>query len=193
MTTSKGYQTKEKIIATAARLFLTKGYHATGINELLAKADVPKGSFYFHFASKKELASKVAEYYSNRLEHWIKQTAQGKNWAEFISALVEDMKVVADQGRHLGCPLGVLGVEIAFVEPALATEYARAMDRLVVIFTEVLERSELAPAEAATVARRAFALYQGHLQYYRMTKQVEVFDRILWDLISIYKQHLKPC
>ncbi|MDP3387753.1 MAG: TetR/AcrR family transcriptional regulator [Eubacteriales bacterium] len=42
MDTNKGQQTKEKIIRTAARLFLEKGYNATGINEILAKTEVPK-------------------------------------------------------------------------------------------------------------------------------------------------------
>lgn len=185
MHTVKGQQTKEKIIATAARLFLAKGYHGTGINEILAKADVPKGSFYFHFTGKKELAAKVAEYYSNRLELWFQQTAQGKKWPEFIGELVRDMQEMAQKGRHMGCPLGVLGVEIAFVEPELALDYAREMDRIVGIFAQVLEYSGLPPAMTHNIARRAFAMYQGHLQYYRMTKRVEVFESLLADLCSL--------
>lgn len=189
MDNPKGYQTKEKIIRIAARLFFEKGYHATGINEILAKAEVPKGSFYFHFATKKELAAKVAQYYSSRLEHWFKQTAQGRNWPEFISALVADMRMVADQGRHLGCPLGVLGVEVAFVEPDIANQYAQAMDRITAIFSEVLEGSGVAAAETANMARRAFFLYQGYLQYYRMTRRIEVFDHLLRDVSNIIKEH----
>lgn len=185
MITHKGQQTKERIISTAARMFVTNGYHATGINEILAEAGVPKGSFYFHFSSKKELAVKVAEFYSVRIEHWISKTAQGKTWPDFITALVEDMKVSAGKGRHFGCPLGVLGVEIAFVEPALAKEYAQSMDRIAAIFAEVLTQSGLAPTEAAIMAKPAFFLYQGHLQYYRLTKQIEVFDRMLKDLINL--------
>lgn len=188
METPKGYQTKEKIIRIAARLFFEKGYNATGINEILTKAEIPKGSFYFHFASKKDLAAKVAEYYSCRLEHWFKQTAQGKEWAEFIAALVGDMRKVADQGRHLGCPLGVLGVEIAFVEPDIANQYAQAMDRITAIFSEVLERSGLTAEEAAKMARQAFFIYQGYLQYYRMTRDIEVFNDLLLDVSNIIKQ-----
>lgn len=167
---------------------MTKGYHGTGINEILVEADVPKGSFYFHFTSKKDLARQVAEYYSTRLEIWVARVAEGKTWPEFITALVEEMKVLADDGRYFGCPLGVLGVEIAFVEPSLAQGYAQAMDRITLIFAGVLARAGLSSPEAAIMAKRAFALYQGHLQYYRLTKQVEVFERMVEDLLSILKK-----
>lgn len=182
MNTTKGYQTKEKLIRIAARLFLEKGYHATGINEILAKAEVPKGSFYFHFKTKKELAVKVAEYYANRIEEWFNQTAQGRSWRDFIAALVADMKIVAEKGRHLGCPLGVLGVEIALTEPDISNKYAESMDRITAIFCEVLKVSGLSSSEADNMAKKAFFIYQGYLQYYRMTKKLEVFDLILRDV-----------
>lgn len=169
----------------AARLFFEKGYHGTGINEILAKAAVPKGSFYFHFATKKDLGAKVAEYYSNRLEHWFKETAKGRNWKEFIAALVADMLVVAEEGRHLGCPLGVLGVEIALIEPDIAIQYAEAMDRITKIFSEVLEFSGLTKTEADNTAKKAFFLYQGYLQYYRMTKDLVVFGHLLRDVSGL--------
>ncbi|NLR57353.1 TetR/AcrR family transcriptional regulator [Chitinophaga polysaccharea] len=46
---------KEKILATAARLFYEQGYNATGINQVLEEAGVAKASLYSHFGSKDEL------------------------------------------------------------------------------------------------------------------------------------------
>lgn len=182
----KGGNTKGKLIATAAGLFLEKGYHATGINEILDIAGIPKGSFYFHFNSKKELASFVADYYANRVENWIRQIARDKTWVEFVNELVKGITESASCGKNKGCPLGVLGVEIAFVEPKLAQQYAAAMDKIILLFKEVLERSGVNPAESVSVARRAFALYEGYIQYYRITKQTQVFDYIRQDLLSLY-------
>ncbi|HEX3031840.1 MAG TPA: TetR/AcrR family transcriptional regulator, partial [Bacillota bacterium] len=186
--TTKGAQTKEKIICIAARLFLEKGYNATGINEILEKSRVPKGSFYFHFANKKELASLVAEYYSRRLESWFRQCADGKNWPDFIAALVRDMKSLAETGQHRGCPLGVLGVEIAFVEPEIAGQYARSMDLLMGIFGQVLVNSGFTPETAGHLARKAYFLLQGYLQYYRVTSQAQIFDDLQRDVTNMVKQ-----
>jgi AcrR family transcriptional regulator len=44
-----------RILETASRLFYEQGYHATGVNQIIAEAGVAKASFYHHFHSKEEL------------------------------------------------------------------------------------------------------------------------------------------
>jgi AcrR family transcriptional regulator len=46
---------KEHLIDTALRLFERDGYHATGIDRILAEAGVAKMTLYNHFRSKDEL------------------------------------------------------------------------------------------------------------------------------------------
>ena len=46
---------REKLIETADRLFSTQGYHATGIDQILAEAGVAKMTLYSQFGSKDEL------------------------------------------------------------------------------------------------------------------------------------------
>ncbi|MFG2306801.1 TetR/AcrR family transcriptional regulator [Actinacidiphila glaucinigra] len=45
-------ETRRSILDAARRIVVAKGYAAVGINEVLAAAGVPKGSFYHHFGSK---------------------------------------------------------------------------------------------------------------------------------------------
>jgi TetR/AcrR family transcriptional repressor of nem operon len=55
---------RQKLLDAALSLIRTKGYAATSIDELCAKADVAKGSFFHHFKNKEALAVAAAEYWS---------------------------------------------------------------------------------------------------------------------------------
>ena len=59
--------TRERLIATAIRMFGKTGIRATGIDPLLAEAKVAKMSLYGHFKSKEELIVAVIEEQSDRL------------------------------------------------------------------------------------------------------------------------------
>lgn len=51
-TAPRATDTRRVILDAAQRIMAHKGYAAVGINEVLAEAGVPKGSFYHYFASK---------------------------------------------------------------------------------------------------------------------------------------------
>jgi len=46
---------REELMDAAEQIFLEKGVAATSIDEIVAGADVAKGTFYIHFESKEEL------------------------------------------------------------------------------------------------------------------------------------------
>lgn len=47
--------TRERIIASAARVFARKGYHGASLDEVAADAGLTKGAVYWHFQSKADL------------------------------------------------------------------------------------------------------------------------------------------
>lgn len=52
---------RERILSTAMDLFYRQGYLATGINQIIAEAEVARASFYAHFPSKGDLLLAYAE------------------------------------------------------------------------------------------------------------------------------------
>jgi TetR/AcrR family transcriptional repressor of nem operon len=46
---------RQRIVQGALELFAARGYHNTGIADILKESDVRRGSLYHHFTSKKEL------------------------------------------------------------------------------------------------------------------------------------------
>ncbi|MCD2347828.1 TetR/AcrR family transcriptional regulator [Clostridium guangxiense] len=184
--TTKGEQSRIKLIECAAKLFLQKGYNATGINDILASTDLPKGSFYFHFASKKDLAISVAEYFEKKFLGWAVKTSKDKSWNEFITDLIGEMIKGAENGKHYGCPFAVLGLEIAFSDEDLSECYYNSMKKLIDIFASIFEYSGVPKEEKYALANRAFAIYEGYLVYYRLGKDVDILRTMLKDLIKVY-------
>jgi TetR/AcrR family transcriptional regulator, transcriptional repressor for nem operon len=55
-------QTRQRIVASACRLFTSKGYDATSIGEIMADCGLTTGGFYAHFTNKAELYEEAIEH-----------------------------------------------------------------------------------------------------------------------------------
>lgn len=51
--------TRQKIITAAVDLFSEHGYPATGLGDIIARAEMTKGALYYHFDSKESLAEAI--------------------------------------------------------------------------------------------------------------------------------------
>lgn len=50
---------KKELIKIAYNLFITKGYENTSVDEIVAKAGIAKGTYYYHFESKEQMLEEV--------------------------------------------------------------------------------------------------------------------------------------
>lgn len=115
--------TRERLIGAAARLFQERGYAATGLNEVLAAAEAPKGSLYHHFPDGKEslAAAAAARAGARFLETLEYDAADSANSAEMIVRFAERLASWLEQsGFRLGCPIATLTLEQAAVSERLA-------------------------------------------------------------------------
>jgi AcrR family transcriptional regulator len=55
-TTDRGDATRQRILDVAAAHFMERGFAGTSLNDVIKESGLTKGGFYFHFASKAELA-----------------------------------------------------------------------------------------------------------------------------------------
>jgi AcrR family transcriptional regulator len=60
--------TRRKIIETAIELFDELGYGETGLADVLQRAGVSKGAFYYHFDSKEAVAKAIIDEFDARAE-----------------------------------------------------------------------------------------------------------------------------
>ncbi|MBU3705988.1 MAG: TetR/AcrR family transcriptional regulator [Mycobacterium sp.] len=59
--------TRWRIIDSAVELFAELGYGETGLADVLQRAGVSKGAFYYHFESKEAIAAAIIDEYSRKL------------------------------------------------------------------------------------------------------------------------------
>jgi TetR/AcrR family transcriptional regulator, lmrAB and yxaGH operons repressor len=110
----KGAQTRQHMLDAAMGLFQRQGYHATGLNQVLAEADAPKGSLYFHFpGGKQQLAAEAVTsagtHICDLIEEILKRADGPREAMEEIVDLFGRMLEGSDFQR--GCPVATVALE----------------------------------------------------------------------------------
>jgi TetR/AcrR family transcriptional repressor of nem operon len=144
-------QTKRLILDHGVALFMKKGYHGTGLNDVLTAAKVPKGSFYYYFDSKEDFGVQavghyIAPFIEQLTQHLAAPDRDGLSSIEdYFRALIRELEASNFEG---GCLLGNLMGEIGDTSEAARAALKKAVDR----YRDLLE-SGLARAQKEGVAR----------------------------------------
>jgi TetR/AcrR family transcriptional repressor of nem operon len=113
--------TRQLLLHAGLEVLTEKGFATTGIEEILKRAGVPKGSFYHYFASKEAFGAALidayARYFANKLDKHFSNTELSP------LARIEAFILDAEEGmrRHefrRGCLIGNLGQEMAALPEA---------------------------------------------------------------------------
>ena len=54
-TIKDGKERRQELLDIARKMFITKGYEKTSVNDILKEVGIAKGTFYYYFASKEEM------------------------------------------------------------------------------------------------------------------------------------------
>ena len=124
--------TKERILSVGEELVCTKSFHSVGLSEILAAANVPKGSFYHYFPSKEAFGVELIRYYNEEgMAHWermVKPHTGLRPLDRLIATLEMKMGMMAEQGCRQSCLLVKLSAEVSQLSEAMRTELAGIME-----------------------------------------------------------------
>ncbi len=176
---TKGELSKKKIIEAAGDLFWKNGYTKTGISEILKVTGLPKGSFYFYFKKKSDVAKAVIQYYGSRILDLLRAIAKASDsWDSFCDSFLHIYQEELADKQYYGCPLAVVGMEIAFQEEELVKCYYEAMEEVKKIFMQVLQKDGIAEEKLEDAAAFCLAVYEGNLVLYRLSKDQSLLLRM---------------
>jgi TetR/AcrR family transcriptional regulator, transcriptional repressor for nem operon len=112
--------TRAVIIEAGFDAIYRRGYHATSVDEIVAKTKLTKGAFYHHFATKDELGYAIVDEVLKdmMLDRWIKPLVAYKNPVKGMIARYRKllMEQATDEEIALGCPLNNLTQEMSAVD-----------------------------------------------------------------------------
>ena len=185
----KGNKSRQRLIQCAAELFWQNGYSATGISEILKQTGLPKGSFYFYFKSKDELATAVTEYYQEILLEQFQTSAQGKDWESFIGEIFDYLTKRTTGQNFSGCPYAVMGMETALSKPQIAVVFMEGLEKLNTIFYTVLLQSGLSKNHAEVLSERLLSVYQGELLLGRISGNISYLENSRKNMIEMYREY----
>lgn len=88
--------TREKILASATKLFEEKGYHSTSIKEICEKANISRGGLFYHFNSKEDILVLIHDKFISYELKQAREVLQNKNnplltLKELLTCLVESI------------------------------------------------------------------------------------------------------
>ena len=109
---SRHSDARENILSVGRQIMARKGFSGVGLNEILATASVPKGSFYHYFSSKEAFGEALLEDYFEGYLAELDQTLQlpGLSMAKRLMAYFKqwqaNQSVLECQGKCLAVKLG---------------------------------------------------------------------------------------
>ena len=87
--TSKGEQTRARVLRAATDLIHQKGFRSTSVNDIIDVTGVKKGALYFHFAGKEALGVAVIEQAHKEFMEFLSNSARGEQPLERLSAMLD--------------------------------------------------------------------------------------------------------
>lgn len=162
--------TKDKILHTAMSLMLTKGYMATGIDEICKMAGVTKGSFFHYFATKEVLGIAILDYFWSFIQDIPdKDKFQLTDPRELLYAYLDSfLEIAQNPVISYSCLFGNFVQEIAATHPALRQRCEEGFTRweeLLYTCIEAVKKTypPVSSIDAKELSRYFIAMFEGAL------------------------------
>jgi AcrR family transcriptional regulator len=168
--------TRERIVQAALRLFATRGYHNTGIAEILQESGVNRGTLYHYFPSKKELGFAAIDEQVRLLKEkgsirHLKTAAHPVDtMLEIINELPTLVKLDTGETLEIGLAVRMAPVDADFQE-RLSAAYGAQIDQLDVILRRGVAQGQIADNVDPRVLAHVFAVMCEGIQFTRLLHQ----------------------
>ena len=158
--------TRQRMLDTAADLFQTQGYHATGLTQLTTAGGAPKGSLYFHFpGGKEQLAAEAVRLSSERTGTLLEAIlGDAPDPATGIDRAVDALaNFLTGSDFQRGCPIATVALDAAAASDPIRDACVDGYASWHGILTGYLAGQGLSPERTEELATIVLAAIEGGL------------------------------
>jgi len=177
--------TRNALVWCGTELLTERGFQITGIDEVLKRVGVPKGSFYYYFKSKDHFGHAVIDnyeaYYAKKMDSIFNDTSQTP-LQRLVNFTVNAKNGMVKFDFKRGCLIGNLGQELA----ALNTQFRERLEgvlvswekRVAVCLSEAIDIGEIAPGQDPQALSRFFWVgWEGAILRSKLMRSLEPIDQ----------------
>lgn len=188
--------TRKELVWCGTELLTERGFQITGIEEVLKRVGVPKGSFYHYFKSKDEFGHAVIAnyelYYAKKMDR-IFNNVDRSPLQRLMDFVVNAKNGMVKFDFKRGCLIGNLGQELA----ALDTQFRERLEsvllsweqRVSACLKEAIAVGELAPGQDTEALSRFFWVgWEGAIlraKLMRSLQPIDQFTTIFFDSVLL--------
>ncbi len=157
MVEENAQETRTRILEAAVKVFATKGYHETKVDDIVNESRTSKGAFYFYFPSKQDIFLALVDTFAKLLEDRLNEALQSKaHGLEQMDAALTSILGLFSQYRGLAkiALVQAVGLGAAFEEKRRAIN-----DRLTQLVQARLDQAVAdgsLPPQSTEIAARAW-------------------------------------
>lgn len=185
---------KDNLLTQGVALLMRRGYHGTGLKEILDAVKIPKGSFYNYFTSKESYAAEAIQHYIEpfiiQLErHLANPEVDGLTALKhYFTELILELEKAGFKG---GCLLGNLMGEIGDTSEVCQKSLQAAVHRYKNALAKGLEKAQAEGSvrtdkTAGEMADLLTNAWQGALLRMKIEQSSEPLKQCCHDLLDEY-------
>ena len=186
---------KTDILDKGVQLFREKGYHNTGVDDILKSCGIPSGSFYNFFKNKEGFAVQALELYNERYLKYL-DSVLGNSKLTPLKRLrrmfTENIKEHVKADCSLGCLLNSLTSEVAALNLAIGEtagqHYQNNAKKIAATIKEGQElgeiREDFSPSELAFYLIDGFSGATVRMQAGKTDKPLKLFLKTSFEFLK---------
>jgi TetR/AcrR family transcriptional repressor of nem operon len=193
---TRGAETRLRIIRTAADLFHKQGVGATSPDQVIEASGTGKGQFYHYFKSKERLVHEVLQTY---LEDIAKGTAplsyEINSWEDLERWFFSNVELQKRYRMTRGCPFGTIGNEVTendeLIRQDLSLIFEIVKNKLAAFFLKEKAKGRLSQdANEERMADFCIATIQGAMLLGKIKRNSQTVETTVREAVAHLKRYV---